>query len=330
MFGAEIMPIEKTERRDAKLATLPRSPSSVSVIIPTKNRAADLNETVESLLQQTVQPLELIIIDQSATPEIQRQIEKRHAESPVRFSKAQSLQYVWDTTLRGVNQARNRAMELAKGEILLFLDDDVCLEPNFVEELMAVYGRYPQVGGVAGIITNYQPPSWGYRAWSWVFCRGPFLDDRQPIYWNADRLRQSEPLAVSRFGSNSMSFRAKTLNGLRFEEGMSGVTEGDDVDFCARLQPGTRLVIAPRARLVHKKSPAARAQEHWLVRYTQGYQYLYQRHWNSGFRNPACFVWLNFGCVLAAIAGSVWRGSLKPWRALAEGAERARRAVEGS
>ena len=41
---------------------------TVSVIIPTKNRSADLARTIETLLQQTVQPLELIIVDQSAEP----------------------------------------------------------------------------------------------------------------------------------------------------------------------------------------------------------------------------------------------------------------------
>jgi GT2 family glycosyltransferase len=216
-------------------------------------------------------------------------------------------------------------MKVAKGEIWLFLDDDVVLEPNFVEELIAVYRRYPRVDGVSGIITNYLPPSWAFRTWSWTFARGPFRDDRQPIYWNADRLRQSEPIAVSRFGSGLMSFRADAIKEVRFDESMAGVPEGDDVDYCTRLRPGTQLVIAPGARLVHKKSPIARVEDHWLVRYTQSYLYLYRRHWNAGIKNRVCFVWLELGCVLAAILGSALHGSTKPWRARAEGARLARR-----
>src|SRR5690242_13276042 len=81
---------------------------TVSVIIPTKNRAADLARTIETLLQQTVQPLELIIVDQSPAPTFTRKI-------------AISVVCIHDPTLSGLTAARNASMKVARGDIWLFL-----------------------------------------------------------------------------------------------------------------------------------------------------------------------------------------------------------------
>ena len=117
---------------------------TVSVIIPTKNRSADLARTIDTLLQQTVQPLELIIVDQSAQPTFTRKI------------KIPTV-CIHEPTLSGLTAARNTSMRVARGDIWLFLDDDVLLEPDFIEKILAAYDA--NVTGVSGIITNYSNPA---------------------------------------------------------------------------------------------------------------------------------------------------------------------------
>lgn len=292
---------------------------SISVIIPTKNRLNDLKVTVESLLDQTILPNQLIIVDQSSGDESRREICRLMAEVPREVSDRLRLNYVHDPSITGLAQARNRSMQIADCAIWLFLDDDVQLEPDFIENLLATYRLFPSAAGVSGIVTNYSLPPGPARAWRTLFVRGPFHDDRQPIYWNASRLRDSEAVPVSRLGGGLMSFRADRIGDARFDENLSGVSDGEDVDFCCHLNPGSPLLITPKARLVHNQSPSGRSLKHWTSREAKSNHYLYYRNWRSGVFNRLSFCWLNLGYGLVASFASLRRRSLTPWRELLQG-----------
>lgn len=297
---------------------------SASVIIPTKNRPDDLERTVSTLLGQSSLPQELIIIDQSADEESHRGVERQFRQAPPGVREGLQLRYRIDASITGGAEARNRAMDIASGEVWVFLDDDVILEPDFLEELLRAYDGVPELTGVSGVITNYSPPKLWVQLWNIVFRRGPFHDERQPIYWSAERLRHAPPIPVSRFGGGLMSFRASAVKHLRFDENLRGVSEGEDVDFCCRLPAGSRLVICPRARLAHMMSPQGRANDHWLNRMVLGTHFLYRKNWRRGVINRLWFLWLNLGCGLLATAASARRGSLEPWRDLLAGMAEAR------
>src|SRR5215831_1948236 len=135
----------------------------VSVIIPTKNRTNDLQETLEGLVSQTRRPDEIVIVDQSATPSV----------DPANYSIA--INYIHAPHVSGAAVARNVAMDRAAGDIWLFLDDDVILEPDYVEQILKAYS--PAIAGVSGIITNYSVPPLSRRLFENLFVRGPFHDD---------------------------------------------------------------------------------------------------------------------------------------------------------
>ncbi|HEY3975200.1 MAG TPA: glycosyltransferase family 2 protein [Candidatus Sulfotelmatobacter sp.] len=292
---------------------------SISIVIPTKNRLNDLKLTVETLLAQTVLPDQLVIVDQSSGDESECAIRSLLAQAPQETRDRVRLNYVLNPAITGGAQARNRAMDIADGAIWLFLDDDVYLEPDFIEQLLAAYRQFPAAAGVSGIVTNYSLPPWSALAWRTLFVRGQFHDDRQPVYWNASRLRGQDPVPVSRFGGGLMSFRAEAIRNVRFDENLSGVSDGEDVDFCAHLKPGSLLLITPKARLVHNQSPAGRSQKHWTSREAKSNHYLYYRNWRSGVFHRICFYWMNLGYGLVASFASLRRRSLQPWRDLFEG-----------
>lgn len=281
----------------------------VSVIIPTKNRRTDLEETIRTLLVQTRMADELIIVDQSQTESLLQ-------TSPL------SLKYINNPEITGASQARNEGMKQATGDFWLFLDDDVVLEPDFIEKLLAAYA--PGVTGVSGIITNYSAPPIMQRILTAIFQLGPFHDGRQAIYYDAERLAGSAPIKVSGFTGGLMSFRADEIRGLWFDENLHGACFAEDIDFCARLPRNSVLLITPQARLLHKRSPEGRNPVHWLDLHAQGANYMRQRHWRSGFWNNLCFAWLNVGYGLAATLSSVRRTSLEPWHAWIQGAKRGR------
>jgi glucosyl-dolichyl phosphate glucuronosyltransferase len=287
---------------------------SMAVIVPTRNRPVDLPVAVSTVLAQTVLPSEMIIVDQSPQDDSKRAIAELFATAGDRVCQQVALKYIHNPAISGLTTARNEALRHSRSDVVLFLDDDVELESDFIEKLLTAYAEYPEVAGVSGIVTNYVPEGLLNRLWRKVFVTGPFHDDRQAIYHEADRLRHSPPLPVTRLGGGLMSFRSSAIRDVPFDANLKGASEGEDVDFCMHLGPAMKLMIHPGARLVHKGSPAGRVSEHWIGALVRGNTYLYYRNWNSGLRNRACFIWLKAGYSLLALAASVRRGDLAPWR----------------
>ncbi len=279
-----------------------RASLAVSVIIPTKNRAGDLARTIETLLTQTVKPLELIIVDQSPTPTFTKQM-----AIPVRLTH--------DPCLSGASVARNVGIDQAQGDIWLFLDDDVLLEPDFIERILEAYSS--GVTGVSGIITNYSVPPFRQRIWEKVFQAGPFRDDRQRIYRDAGRLQGAKPIRVRQFGAGLMSFRASAIRDHRFDPNLTGASPGEDIDFCAGLPKESRLLIAPKARLIHNRSTESRDSTPWFSLDAQVAKYMYERHWKGGIWNNLCYAWLSAGYAIVAGLSSLKNRSTAPLEGLA-------------
>jgi len=281
----------------------------VSVIIPTKNRAADLDRTIETLLFQTVKPFEIILVDQSVTRSFTKSL-------PI------PMQYIHDCSLSGASVARNVAMRGAQGDIWLFLDDDVLLEPNFVEEILKTYRE--DVTGVSGVITNYTMPPLRQRVWEKIFQKGPFHDERQTVYRNVSRHNRAGSVRVRFFGAGLMSFRAEAIREHRFDPHLTGPSPGEDIDFCLRLSKGSTLLIAPAARLVHNRSAENRHDMHWLSVTSQVSYYMRERHWKRGLWNNLCFAWLKVGYAVLASYSFLRTGSKEAWLAWRKGAKAGR------
>jgi glycosyltransferase involved in cell wall biosynthesis len=101
---------------------------SVSVLIPTLRRYAYLWNTLEQLRDQTIPPLEIIVVDQTPRAERQMGYRTHFADLPLQ---------VIEQDVMGQCTAWNAALESAKGEFLLFLGDDADEIPrNFLEEFL--------------------------------------------------------------------------------------------------------------------------------------------------------------------------------------------------
>jgi GT2 family glycosyltransferase len=323
---------EKTDRPTAKNSVLEGGRAkalSVSLLIATKNRADELALAMRSVLRQTELPAEIIILDQSPTDRGRTVIQWEFAASPSDAARGIPLRYILDPSVPGTAAARNRLLDLAAGEVGLFIDDDSYLEPDFIEQMRNCYLDRSDIVGISGMITNYKRPPWNARCWSTIFDRGPFHDERQPLYWNNKKLRGADPIRVRKFTGASMSFRMEVIRHLRFNADLIGASREEDVDFCAMLDDRV-LVIAPRARLAHNKSPINRARDHWLKEHAQSAYYLYRRHWKRGFKNRACFAWLRIGYCVVVSVGCMKRSSLEPWRAFRAGMSKGVELTSGS
>jgi glycosyltransferase involved in cell wall biosynthesis len=104
---------------------------TVSICIPTYNRKEYLKEALCSVFVQTYKDYEVVVVDDGSTDNTQQVI--RDAGYDVR--------YYWVDHV-GQYAARNRLIELARGEYITFIDSDDLLLPDAVQELMAIIESY--------------------------------------------------------------------------------------------------------------------------------------------------------------------------------------------
>ncbi len=107
---------------------------SVSVIMPTYNRARLLPRAIRSVLAQTYTDFELIVVDDASpdeTPEVAASLANPR------------LRYLRQPTNRGVSAARNTGVEAARGEIIVFVDDDDRVDAEFLAVMVEHLHKAP-------------------------------------------------------------------------------------------------------------------------------------------------------------------------------------------
>ena len=99
-----------------------------SVVIPTHNRVDALAHAVESVLEQTLAPIEVLIVDNGSCAV---QVSELPASALIKVVRAMPG--------IGASQARNIGAVMANGSHIAFLDDDDAWEPDYLAELAKVY-----------------------------------------------------------------------------------------------------------------------------------------------------------------------------------------------
>lgn len=131
------------------------SSPKVTVVIPTYNRAHLIKDAVESVLNQTYQDFELIVIDDGSTDNTRE----------VLAVYKDKLTYIYQTN-QGRSAARNHGIKLAKAELIAFLDsDDVWFSNKLERQVPILESAPPDVVLVHGykciVDKNLQPvPGW--------------------------------------------------------------------------------------------------------------------------------------------------------------------------
>ena len=97
--------------------------AKVSIIVPVYNTSKYLNGCIKSLLQQTLEDIEIILINDGSTDE---------SESIIKKYKDKRIKYISKKN-KGIGKTRNLGIDTATGEYLSFIDSDDYIEPNFCE-----------------------------------------------------------------------------------------------------------------------------------------------------------------------------------------------------
>jgi glycosyltransferase involved in cell wall biosynthesis len=141
----------------------------ITVAIPTYNRSQYLKKAIKSVISQTFEDFELIVIDNASSDNTSEMV---HSFSDPR------IKYFRNKYNIGMIKNWNRAIKLARGQYLLILGDDDKLKPNFLEKSVAIHKRYPFLGFTFCHCNKVDEKGnviclWGYKFFKGGYIKGP-------------------------------------------------------------------------------------------------------------------------------------------------------------
>ncbi|KAM3102785.1 hormogonium polysaccharide biosynthesis glycosyltransferase HpsN [Phormidesmis sp. 146-12] len=250
----------------------------ISVIIPTYGREEPLQTTLLDVLKQDYPHFETIVVDQTQNhqPETQAFLNGLASEGKIRLFKVD-----W-ASLPG---ARNYAVKRANGDILLFLDDDVLLEPGFLAAHAKNYDN-PDIGAVAGRVFDRMKLA--------DFQEGLEIQDLPPeamdagiAWYHINLVHTVKPQRVLSARGCNMSFRREIFekHGILFDERFQGSAVREESDFCLRIRKtGLMIWYDPDAHLIHLGEETGGC--HDITTRSLKYQLtFYHNHFLMGFKN---------------------------------------------
>jgi len=128
-----------------------------SIIVCTYNRAESLRHTLKclaALQNPDGSDWEVIVVDNNSSDQTHQLVKDFSSVFP-------RLRYEYEEQ-QGLSYARNLGIKSAKGDIVLFTDDDVCPEPDWLETVITSMSRYTcdACGGYIAPIWETPPPDW--------------------------------------------------------------------------------------------------------------------------------------------------------------------------
>jgi glycosyltransferase involved in cell wall biosynthesis len=234
------------------------SPVSVSIIIPTYNRGALLPTTIISLQKQSypANQLEIWMVDDGSTDDTAQAVDKLKALLPLAYIQQSNT---------GATAARNYGASYAKGDVLVFIDDDIELLPDALSNLVERVNRLDRAVVVGTLLASDQLESTGGADLAADKVEGDLV-----------------PIPIGKCFTGLLAVKRTHFLALgMFQDPTGGWPNWDDVDFGYRAHlAGYELWRSQTAVAIHHDSAAANlaaAAKRW---YKAGYSAvrLFQRH----------------------------------------------------
>ena len=238
----------------------PNASVNITVLIASRNRAVGLRRTLESLFCPTNLRAEnweaLVIVDCDCRDGSAQVCEEFAAKFPNHFRALVQEN-------RGKSNALNFGISVAKGDILALTDDDVLVDPAYIQGVRTFFERYPAHAAQGRILLDCEGglPSWMPPRMKSFVGSCDFGDEVQE--WTETR--------HTLFGTN-MAVRtdsARSIGGFAPELG-AGTSVGycEDTEFSLRLrQAGCRIFYAPQIAVRHQLSRGRLTRPFFRKRY---------------------------------------------------------------
>ena len=267
----------------------------ISVIIPTIGRPDDLRKMFATLIVQTVLPHEFVLVN-AGPMDLKDLCEECLADSGI------ELKYT--TSQPGTSLQRNIALDMARGDFYFLFDDDVLLEPDYIERTMECFSLDydPPVGGVLATFNNSSRKAGWRRTYFKIFGMthsvegsAAKLQSSGAVRWLID---PPEVVEIPVCSGGRVAYRAECFDEQRFDEFLPGYTMSEDVEVSFRIAKNWTLVQTPHARMFHTHSPVNRnSYGERVSRLIYSRYYFFKKHCPKNLRHIAAFTWSNVGIV---------------------------------
>lgn len=229
----------------------------ISIVIPTYNRPAELKNCISSILKQTIKPNELIIVDDGNLKELPLEQE----------CKDSGVQYIYFKKDKpGLTASKNKGVKIATGDIIFFLDDDVVLLPDYIEEILNVYkgNKEDLIGGVGGLVSNFEPLRLKKRLRRIFdifflisgFNEGMVLPSGFCTAFGSTEFPIKKTKEVDFLPGGVCSYRKEIFKEFLFDSiKYLNYGQGEDKDFSYQISKKYKLLCNPKAKLLHFESP---------------------------------------------------------------------------
>jgi GT2 family glycosyltransferase len=253
----------------------------VTVVIPTIGRAAVLRECLDTVAACRPGAAEILLVDQSHDPVVAA-IADEHAAAGVRLVPSHG---------RGAARCRNDGLRVASHEVVLGIDDDCSVAPDWVATGHRLAGLRP-----GAIVTGRVLPVGDPRAVPST------IDEPTP------RELTSERWGAFLYSNNMVLPRDAVLELGAFDERFGPAELAEDNEFCYRwLKAGKRLFYEPDLVVHHHDWRAPDELERLYVGYARGEGFFYSKHLRRGDLRMLVFL----GRMLGAGARSLLAAAFK-------------------
>lgn len=150
---------------------------NVTIAIPTFNRSRYIGKAIESVLEQTYQDFELLVIDNASTD---------NTEDVVHSFVDKRIRYVKNEKNIGIIGNWNKCVQLSSGKYLTILGDDDILSKRFLEESMAVHNSHPTVGFTFAHCNKVDETGNFIKRWGYDFTPAGLIEGLDYLFYTLD------------------------------------------------------------------------------------------------------------------------------------------------
>jgi glycosyltransferase involved in cell wall biosynthesis len=238
-------------------------PINISVIICSYNREAYIKDAMISLLEQDFPKdnFEAIVVDNNSIDNTEQVCKKFIEDHP-----GANFYYLTEKQ-QGSSPARNKGATVAKGELLIFMDDDAIAEKDFLKNTWKFYAENKTIQGFGGrIIPRYIPsePNWMSKYVSALVGNFNYADTE--VEFEPNKYPLESNMAVTKTAFDEVGGFNTALPGVKGKLRITG--EGKDFYFRVK-EKGHRIFYVP-GMVVHHVVEVEKLTSEYLYRVASG------------------------------------------------------------